>query len=95
MVEIVIENSCRLEKSRHTYNYTIMNIIKVFSLFLICVITGCSSKKTTPNFNIEPTSTKEYSIENVFIDTLRLASIVTSFEIESSINNDKIYLVDK
>ena len=95
MVEIVIENSCRLEKSRHTYNYTIMNIIKVFSLFLICVITGCSSKKTTPNFNIEPTSTKEYSIENVFIDTLRLDSIVTSFEIESSINNDKIYLVDK
>lgn len=69
-----------------------MWIIK--ALFMLILLAGCSSNNSQ-NFTKKPNSVKNTTIRKIELDTLLLDSIETSFEIESSINDNKIYLVDK
>lgn len=69
-----------------------MRIIK--ALFMLILLAGCSSNNSQ-NFTKQPNSVKNTTIIKIELDTLLLDSIETSFEIESSINDNKIYLVDK
>lgn len=69
-----------------------MRIIK--ALFMLILLAGCSSNNSQ-NFTKQPNSVKNTTIRKIELDTLLLDSIETSFEIESSINDNKIYLVDK
>lgn len=71
--------------------------MKWILFFMLCVlVSSCKeSYDQNKNFSIPPTSTKCISLNDISMDTILLENVPISYEIESSINNDKVYLVDR
>lgn len=70
--------------------------MKAIFFFLICIIlSSCKENVVIDNFTLVPNSISEITINDIKTDTIILEMVPTSYEIESSIFNDRIFLVDK
>lgn len=72
------------------------NIYKILSVIgLLLFLTGCSDKKDTSVFDIEATSEANIGIDSLHLIAIDLEDIVSSYEVESGLKGDMIYVVDK
>lgn len=72
------------------------NIFKIISvLVLIFYLTGCTDKKDKNAFDFKLTSESNIGIDSLCLTTINLEDIVSSYEIESGIKENTIYVVDK
>lgn len=72
------------------------NFLKIISvLVLILYLTECTNRKDKSAFDIKPTSETNIGIDSLCLTTINLENIESSYEIESGIKENNIYVVDK
>lgn len=71
-------------------NYKTLSVVG-----LLLILTACSTKDNRSVFDIEATSEANIEIDSLCLTAIDLEDIVSSYEIESGLKGDMIYVVDK
>lgn len=71
-------------------NYKTLSVVG-----LLLILTACSSKDNRNIFDIEATSETNIEIDSLCLTDIDLEDVVSSYEIESGLKEDMIYVVDK